>query len=101
MSVQQIFAMAEASCVTRRVRCQQLTFFPTVQPTHCVVDFTEENNFSLVPVKKLNIPVASIEAGCDCMVEWGKKKQLFKTTVTGLGKFSAMALVKFIPSELQ
>jgi len=73
-----------------------------VQPTHCVVDFTEENNFSLVPVKKLNIPVASTEAGCDCRVEWGKKKQLFKTAVTGLGMFSAMAssiLVKFIPSD--
>ena len=57
-----------------------------------------------MPVKKLNIPVESIEAGCDCMVEWGKKKQVFKTTVTGQGKFSAMAssiLVKFIPSELQ
>ena len=61
--------------------------FSTVQPTHCVVNFTDENNFSLVPVKKLNTPVDSVVAGCDCMVEWGKKKQLFKATVMGVGEF--------------
>ena len=66
-------------------------FFPTVQPTHCVVDFTEENNLSLVPAKKLNNPVESVKAGCDCMVGWAKKKQLFKATVMGVGKFSAIA----------
>ncbi len=66
-----------------------LLFFtiPAVLPAHCVVDFTEEKKYSLVPVKKLSIPVESVAAGCECMVEWGQRKQLFKATVVGVGKF--------------
>ena len=42
-------------------------------------------------VKKLTIPVEIVITGCDCMVEWGRRKQLFKASVIGVGKFSAMA----------
>ena len=54
-----------------RITWNRITFdFYTGLPHAVVVDFTKENNYSLVPVKKLNIPVESVVAGCYCMVQW-------------------------------
>ena len=49
------------------------------------------SNYSLVRIKKLNIPVESVVAGCDCMVEWEWKSSYSELQNTANHQAKTMA----------